>query len=69
MFTRLTDKADDVYHVYLDIVVSYPFDETKIQWRLDTTATFVEYETWESYMVYGFARCCTLDSKFGGHME
>jgi hypothetical protein len=66
---RTTDKSDDVYQDYLNIVVGYSFDATKIQWRLDSAATFAEYETWESHMVRGFARCRTLDSKFGGHME
>jgi hypothetical protein len=32
--TRITDKLDDVYHDYLNIVVGYSFDATKIQWRL-----------------------------------
>jgi hypothetical protein len=50
-------------------VVGYSFDATKIQWRLDSAAIFVQYETWESHMVRGFARCRTLDTKFGGHME
>jgi hypothetical protein len=67
--TRVTDKSDDVYHDYLNIVVGYSFDATKIQWRLDSAATFAEYETWEYYMVHGFARCRQLDSTFGGHME
>jgi hypothetical protein len=65
----ITDKSDDVYQDYLNIVVSYSFDATKIEWRLDSAATFAEYETWESHMVCGFARCRTLDSKFGGHKE
>jgi hypothetical protein len=68
--TRVTDKSDDVYLlVHLNIMVSYSFDATKIQWRLDSAAIFAEYETWESYMVRGFARCHQLDSTFGGHME
>jgi hypothetical protein len=50
-------------------MVGYSFDATKIQWRLDSAATFAEYETWESYMVCGFARCRMLDSTFGGHIE
>jgi hypothetical protein len=50
-------------------MVGYPFDATKIQWRLDSAAKFAEYEAWESYMICGFARCRLLDSKFGGHME
>jgi hypothetical protein len=62
--TRITDKSDDAYHDYLNIVVGYSFDATKIQWRLDSAATFAEYETWESYMARGFAKCRTLDSKF-----
>jgi hypothetical protein len=41
---RLTDKFDDVYH-YLNILVGYSFDATKIQWRLDSAATFIEYES------------------------
>jgi hypothetical protein len=53
--TRLTNKSDDVYHDYLNIVVVYSFDATNIQWRLDSAATFAEYETWEPYMVHGFA--------------
>jgi hypothetical protein len=53
--TRITDKSDDVYHDYLNIVVGCSFDATKIQWRLNSAATFAEYETWESYMVHGFA--------------
>jgi hypothetical protein len=65
----LTDKSDDVYHDYLNIMVGYPFDAIKIKWRLDSAATFTEYEACESYTVHGFARCHTLDSKFGGHME
>jgi hypothetical protein len=66
--TRITDKSDDVYHDYLNIMVGYSFDATKIQWRLDSATTFEEYETWESYMVQGFARSHNLDSTFG-HME
>jgi hypothetical protein len=66
---RLTDKSDDGYHDYLNIMVGYPFDATKIQWRLDSAARFAEYETWESYMVRGFTRCHTLDSTFGVHIE
>jgi hypothetical protein len=66
---RLTDKSDDVYQDYLNIVVGYSFDATKIQWKIESATTFVEYETWESHMIHGFARCRTLDSKFGGHME
>jgi hypothetical protein len=36
---------------------------------LNSAATFAEYETWESYMVHGFAWYRTLDSIFGGHIE
>jgi hypothetical protein len=61
--TRLADKSDDVYHDYLNIVVGCPFDATKIQWSLDSAAMLAEYETWESYMVRGFARCRTLDRR------
>jgi hypothetical protein len=43
--THITDKSDDVYHDYFNIVVGYPFDVTKIQWRLDSAAMFTEYET------------------------
>jgi hypothetical protein len=55
--TRITDKSDDVYQDYLNIVVGNSFDATKIQWRLYSAAIFAEYDTWESYMVCGFARC------------
>jgi hypothetical protein len=58
-----------MYDDYLNIMVGYPIDATKIQWRLYSVATLAEYETWESSMVCDFARCRTLDSKFGGHME
>jgi hypothetical protein len=66
--TCITDKSDDVYHDYLISWSATHLMQLKFR-RLDSAATFAEYETWESYMVRGFARCHTLDSKFGGHME
>jgi hypothetical protein len=66
---RLTDKSDDVYHDYVNMVGGLQFDATTIKWRLDSATTFTEYESWESYMVHGFAQCHKLDSAFGGHIE
>jgi hypothetical protein len=66
---RLTDKADDIYSDYLEILVGLRYDTTKITWRLDSAAKFVEYESWESHMERGFAQCRARDSKFGGYTE
>jgi hypothetical protein len=40
---RLTDKANDIYSDYLEILVGLRYDATKIKWRLDNTAKFTEY--------------------------
>jgi hypothetical protein len=66
---RLTDKADDIYSDYLEILVGLRYDATKIKWRLDSAATFAEYESWESHMERGFAQCHARDSMFGGYTE
>jgi hypothetical protein len=66
---RLTDKVDDIYIDYLEILVGLRYDATKIKWRLDSAAKFTEYESWESHMERGFAQCHAHDSKFGGPTE
>jgi hypothetical protein len=66
---RLTDKADDIYSDYLEILVGLRYDATKIKWRLDSAAKFIEYESWESHMEHGFAQYRARDSKFGGYTE
>jgi hypothetical protein len=66
---RSTDKADDIYSDYLEILVGLRYDATKIKWRLDSAAKFTEYESWESHMERGFAQCRARDSKFGGYTE
>ena len=62
----MTEKSDDVYHDYVSIVVGLAYDETKIKWRLDSSAMLIEYSSWESEMERGFARCRILDSHFDG---
>jgi hypothetical protein len=66
---RLTNKADDIYSDYLEILVGLRYDATKIKWRLDSAAKFAEYQSWESHMERGFAQCHARDSKFGGPTE
>jgi hypothetical protein len=66
---RLTDKADNIYSEYLEILVGLRYDTTKIKWSLDSAAKFAEYESWESHMERGFAQCHAHDSKFVGHTE
>jgi hypothetical protein len=66
---RLTDKADDIYSDYLEILVGLRYDATKIKWRLNSAAKFAEYESWESHMERGFAQYRARDSKFGGPTE
>jgi hypothetical protein len=63
---HLTDKADDIYSDYLEILAGFRYDATKIKWSLDSAAKFAEYESWESHMERGFAQCHARDSKFGG---
>jgi hypothetical protein len=43
---HLTDKANDIYSDYLEILVGLRYDATKIKWRLDSAAKFTEYESW-----------------------
>jgi hypothetical protein len=66
---RLTDKADDIYSDYLEILAGFRYDATKIKWSLNSAAKFAEYESWESHMEHGFAQCHARDSKFGGFTE
>jgi hypothetical protein len=66
---RLTDKADDIYSDYLEILVGLRYDATKIKWSLYSAATFAEYESWEPHVERGFAQCRARDSKFGGYTE
>lgn len=65
----LAKKSDDVYQDYVDIVIGLTYDATTIKWRLKSSATSAEYQTWESDMELGFARCRTLDYRFGGRTE
>jgi len=62
-------RSDDVYHDYTTIVVGLAYDPTNINWRLESSATYSEFQSWESDMDRGFARCRTLDNTFGGHAE
>ena len=66
---RVTDKSDDVYHDYTTVVIGLALDSANIKWRLESSATYTEFQSWESDMDLGFARCRTLDSTFGGHTE
>ena len=66
---RVTDKSDDVYHDYTTVVIGLALDSANIKWRLESSATRTEYQSWEQDMDRGFERCRTLDSKFGGHAE
>jgi hypothetical protein len=66
---RVTDKADDIYSDYLEILAGFRYNATKIKWSLDSAAKFTEYESWESHMERGFAQCRARDSKFGGFTE
>ena len=59
------ERSGDVYHDYTGIIVGFAFDPTKIKWRLDSSATPAEYQSWESDMDSGFAKCRTLDYNFG----
>ena len=62
-------RSDDVYLDYTTIVISLAIDSANIKWRLESSATYTEFQSWESDMDLGFTRCRTLDSKFGGHTE
>ena len=66
---RVIVKSDDVYFDYTTTVVGYALDPATIHWRLESSATYPEFQAWESDMDIGFARCRALDSHFGGHTE
>ena len=66
---RIMARSDDVYHDYTSVVVGLALDASNIEWRLESSATYTEFQPWESDMDLGFARCRTLDSTFGGHTE
>jgi hypothetical protein len=42
---HLTDKVDDIYSDYLEILAGFRYDATKIKWSLDSAAKFAEYES------------------------
>ena len=65
----MVDKSEDVYHDYTTVMVGFKLDPTKIEWRLESSSTYAEYQSWESDMDRGFERCHTLDRTFGGHTE
>jgi hypothetical protein len=68
-FGGMTDKKEDVYYEYLNIVTGSTFDATTIKWRLASSATPEEFQLWESYIDSGFERCKAFDSNFGGHTK
>jgi hypothetical protein len=63
------EKSGDVYFDYTTLMVGFTLDSTKIEWRLDSSATWAEYQSWEKDMDHGFDRCRTLDRTFGGRVE
>ena len=65
----MVDKSADVYLDYTTIMVGFKLDPTKIEWRLESSSTYAEYQSWEFDMDRGFERCHTLDRTFGGHTE
>ena len=62
-------KSEDIYHDYTTIVVGLALEYTNINWRLACSATYTDFQSWESDMDHGFTRCRTLDRTFGGHIE
>ena len=62
-------KYEDVYHDYTTIVIGSALDSAPIDWRLENSATYSEFQIWESIMDQGFARCRELNSTFGGRLE
>jgi hypothetical protein len=62
-------KYEDVYHDYTTIVIGSALDSAPIEWRLENSATYSEFQIWESVMDQGFARCRELNSTFGGRLE
>ncbi|KAM0841708.1 hypothetical protein ACQ4PT_058840 [Festuca glaucescens] len=68
-FGGIADRKDDVYHDYLSIVTGSQFDPTRIKWRLASSVTPAEFQTWESDIDGGFERCKACDRTFGGQTE
>ena len=66
---RVWEKSDDIYHDYTTIMVGLALETTSINWRLASSATYTDFQSWESDMDHGFARCRTLDHMSGGHTE
>ena len=60
---------EDVYYDYTTTVVGYALDSAPVHWRLENSATYSEFQTWESVMDQGFARCREHTSTFGGRLE
>ena len=61
---RTGRKSGDIFNDYLDITKGMAYDASKFTWRLNSCATFEEYQSWEIYMQLGFNRCYTYDSEF-----
>jgi hypothetical protein len=63
------EKSSDVYFDYTTLMVGFTLDSTKIEWRLDSSVTWTDYQSWEKDMDHDFHRCRTLDRTFGGRVE
>jgi hypothetical protein len=67
--TVCNEKSGDVYFDYTTLMVGFTLDSTKIELRLDSSATWTDYQSWEKDMDHGFDRCRTLDRMFDGRVE
>ena len=65
----MTVRSHDIYHDYTTLMVGFKLESTSINWRLARSATYTDFQSWESDMEHGFARCRILSPKFGGYTE
>ena len=41
-------RSDDMYHDYTTVVIGLALDSANIKWRLESSATYIEFQSWES---------------------
>ena len=65
----MMERSNDVLTDYRNLWAFKAYDRAQLSWKLDSFATYAEFQIWESDMISGFARCRALRSVFSGYIE
>ena len=65
----MMERSNDLFLDYTNIKAGKAYDREQLSWKLESSATYAGFLSWESDMVRGFARCRANSQAFGSYTE